>query len=625
MGVKYLSQPSRTVSSTPFRHYPATIARSLSLAGVVFILLAVNGRAAPGAETPKARPALSSEIWPTFQHNRGHTGQSQFDTHANPGLEKWEFTLQEDGAESFSSPVIGPNGTIYVASDNLDALNPDGTLKWKSTVNVDSAAPALAADGTIYAVGTADPDYTNYLFAMTTNGRVKWKFATDDSSSAPVVGADGTIYFGCASFTYPEVGCLYAVKPNGQLKWKTTIGIAATIPAIDRQGSIYVGSADHNLYAFDINGKLRWKFATNGEVHSAPVIVPDGTIYCGSDDHYLYALNPDGTLRWKFRAGDGIDSGPAIGANGTIYVGSWDGYLYALTLSGKLKWEFATGNDVVASPAIGADGTIYVGSTSWYGELYAVSPRGNLLWSFPTKGPILKSSAIGADGTVYVTSYIDFYEHGLMTTIYAIGVGGHPSTLTLTDQASKRSPESVAPSNGSLVSTRGWHLYRNPALGLSFRYPPSMKVVEQRMAKTDSDRLDHPHLIAKIRLDSTGGEKYLLNFRLSDYDTSDQIASAYRSSHDGDCGYATHLPIGHQQAIACAVCIGADGCGWSVFLYGPRQQCQIELGRDVHVKFEAPIAPVQDGDYMNSRHDGYEFLPLLSIIKTVRCGPPMNK
>ena len=149
-----------------------------------------------------------------------------------------------------SSPAIGADGTIYFGSydDNLYALNPGGTLKWKfATASGVESSPAIGADGTIY-VGTIDT--SDLLYAVTDGGQgivaQKWAFkAGEDVESSPAIGADGTIY---------------------------------------------VGSDDDNLYALNPDGTLKWTFATGAFVYSSPAIGADGTIYVGSEDHNLYAV-----------------------------------------------------------------------------------------------------------------------------------------------------------------------------------------------------------------------------------------------------------------------------------------------------------------------------------------------
>ena len=93
---------------------------------------------------------IATAQWPMFHHDLAHTGLSQFDTSANPGTQKWASATS---GIVYSSPTIGPDGTIYVGSydGNVYALNPDGTRKWTFTTGGDvSASPAVGGDGTIY-------------------------------------------------------------------------------------------------------------------------------------------------------------------------------------------------------------------------------------------------------------------------------------------------------------------------------------------------------------------------------------------------------------------------------------------------------------------------------------------
>jgi eukaryotic-like serine/threonine-protein kinase len=67
------------------------------------------------------------------------------------GSQKWVFTT---GAYVYSSPAIGADGTIYVSSAKLYAINPDGTQRW-AFPKAGYSSPAIGADGTIY-VGSVD-------------------------------------------------------------------------------------------------------------------------------------------------------------------------------------------------------------------------------------------------------------------------------------------------------------------------------------------------------------------------------------------------------------------------------------------------------------------------------------
>ncbi len=160
---------------------------------------------------------------------------------AKEGTQMWVF---KTGGSVVSSPAIGPDGTIFVGSNdgNLYALHPEGGLKWR----------------------------------FTTRGAVH---------SRPAIGSDGTIYIGSWDHT------LYAINPDGSMKWFfVTEGEINASPTIGPDGTIYIGSWDHNLYAINSDGSLKWKFPTDGEFFSTPAIGPDGTLYIGCWNHFIYAI-----------------------------------------------------------------------------------------------------------------------------------------------------------------------------------------------------------------------------------------------------------------------------------------------------------------------------------------------
>lgn len=112
-----------------------------------------------------------------------------------------------------SSPAIGTDGTLYVGiGASLYAINPDGTAaqgEWPYQAEdlINRSTPAIGADGTIY-VESND----NYLHAVNPDGTLKWKTETPSSAgSSPAIGTDdGTIYVGInavegdAAWTYDD-------------------------------------------------------------------------------------------------------------------------------------------------------------------------------------------------------------------------------------------------------------------------------------------------------------------------------------------------------------------------------------------------------------------------------------
>ena len=354
---------------------------------------------------------------------------------------KWEFKIAD---EVRSSPAIGPDSTVYIASydGNLYAVNPDGSKKWEFGIGgwKVKSSPAVASDGTVY-IGVE-----NRLYAVYPDGSKKWEFPNDDSTysasstgnsidkisspyydfyemSSPAVASDGTIYIGYSYYSdrwnYSD-GTFYAVNSDGTLKWMfDTKQPVPGSPVIGPDGTVYFGSGSYNgsLYAFNPDGSKKWEFQPGGGVCYSAAINADGIIYSGfsfpsASGTYgkLYALNPDGSKIWEFKTVESIESSPAIASDGTIYLSSGSyhsdyGSLYAINPDGTKIWETLSGDGVITSPAIGSDGTIFIGSVNFNdsgdsGKFCAINPDGSIKWEFETGGSVSSSPAIASDGTV---------------------------------------------------------------------------------------------------------------------------------------------------------------------------------------------------------------------------------
>jgi len=294
----------------------------------------------------------------------------------NPdGTKKWEYTISEN---FFNSPVIGTDGTIYVTSDSsigwgivskrLSAIEPDGSKKWElSPVNGNWGSSSLAVDssGTIYFAADS-------LNAINADGTKKWSIETDYlNHSSPAIGIDGIIYVGTSSSYSPDKGSLYAIEPDGTIKWKYTAGFGMYSPALSPNGTIYVfglyvdphtgrqANDWKSLITINSDGSLCWQIETGG---SFAVTDYDGTIYVNSDS--LYAINPDSTIKWTLQ---GAGRSAAIGSNGILYTGS-----SAINPNGSIKWKSPING---GPPAIASDGTIYTGAED--GKLYAMHSESN--------------------------------------------------------------------------------------------------------------------------------------------------------------------------------------------------------------------------------------------------------
>jgi hypothetical protein len=158
----------------------------------------------------------------------GATGSTLFAFDAAGGAIKW--TSSPWPSNGASEPTVGTDGTIYLGRSlsYLDAVNPNGTLKWtkfdggvlqhptvdpQNTQIIAGDAPNYGQPGSVRDFGTAD-------------GRVQWDLALPSENggyqvveSRPRFAADGkTVYFGTfisAPDSPDQYAYLYAVDTSG--------------------------------------------------------------------------------------------------------------------------------------------------------------------------------------------------------------------------------------------------------------------------------------------------------------------------------------------------------------------------------------------------------------------------
>jgi hypothetical protein len=326
-------------------------------------------------------------------------------------------------ASIFSSPVVGPDHTIYFGVEYSTtpgtglvlALTSAGVEKWQfpkagaPPIEEVEAGLALSPDGTtLYAPCTDGRVYvldaqTGALKGTADAGRASAIYST------PAVAKDGTVYFGATylgDIISQEDSLFYAMDRNGTVLWSTSIaGLVDSSPAIGTDGTIYVG-AGKVFYAFSpAGGRPKWTRTMAGAMHASPAISWDGTIYVGSDGGDFYALTPQNEIKWTASAAPG--AGIAIAADDTVYVGTTDGWMFAFGPDGSARkgWPVNIQSPVLSVPAIRSDGTIIFGIGSTLGSdvkaVDAYNPDGTKKWDFKVSDAVEASPVIDTDGSIY--------------------------------------------------------------------------------------------------------------------------------------------------------------------------------------------------------------------------------
>jgi outer membrane protein assembly factor BamB len=205
---------------------------------------------------------------------------------------------------------------------------------------------------------------------------------------------------------------------NGTLRWKfITGGEVSGSPAVGEDGTVFASSTDGNLYSIARNGELKWAFDAGASIWTSPALAEDGKVLFVDEQGTLYCLNGNGVEVWRYRAREEVyHSSPTVDWSGNIYFGTSGGTLHSIRSDGKPRWFYKTEDFIDSTPALDGDGTVFV--TSGDGTVHAVSQLGRAKWEgpFKAKGAISSSPCIAKDGSILVGS-----EDGYL---YRIGSDG---------------------------------------------------------------------------------------------------------------------------------------------------------------------------------------------------------
>jgi len=285
----------------------------------------------------KARRSIG-ESSPVLYNDTIYIGSYDYNMYAldvYSGEMKWKF--KTEGEIGLNACVH--NGIVYFGSrdKSVYALRADdGRLLWKFRTYDEIMSTPAVHEGKLF-IGSFDHNLY-CLDAMT--GRLVWKFPTQQEiyNANPFTIHNGIIYLG--SFD----NYLRAIRiEDGTVLWRFPLGIYGTAASpVLHDNILYQETRDGSLIALTLDGKELWRFKTN-KVIALPFI-HDDRIYIGSEDQNMYCLRlPDGKVVWKFQTQGGVWWCPVVWRD-MVYFSSWDCHVYAADKNtGKEVWRFNTG------------------------------------------------------------------------------------------------------------------------------------------------------------------------------------------------------------------------------------------------------------------------------------------
>jgi outer membrane protein assembly factor BamB len=245
--------------------------------------------------------------------------------------------------------VVALDGTVFVHNgDELVAVRPDGTLRWRRPLMGGATTPMTAGwDGTIYLV------QGNQLTAIDPEGEERWRTQLEVLTPPRLVlGVDDRLRVGTYNGTVK-------LQANGELAQQIT-GASGPL-ALAPDGAIYVGSPAYKLSAFEPTGAVRFNFArllTRIPAPEEPVLGLDQRAYIsrtvGTLSHWTYAVDAQGQMLWEYPE---LASGMVADDSGGLVIAQTN-HVTALRSDGSLRWDYQANAVMPTAPFLTDDGRL---------------------------------------------------------------------------------------------------------------------------------------------------------------------------------------------------------------------------------------------------------------------------
>jgi hypothetical protein len=377
----------------------------------------------PGGESTQA-------AWPMLRASARGAGYVALNGPGAP-TQLWSYAANAPGTATLPpSPIVSNDDAVVVAHGNFVDVLRAGVLAQRP--NLDAATfgtPALAADGTIYAV---DKTGRLYAFARTETSICRSRSCTITTSynrrwaldlgnppvTSPVIGADGFIALARVGGPSRGIPRTYVVlaRPDGvKFREESVDGLTIGALAAGSDRVLYATTAAGRLARIDFfcpSGTCRSDEA--GPAYSTPPLLAYGSLYAGRVDGTVVRKNTTSLAQQASFVADGpITAGPIAGPGEQVLVGTENGRLYSLSANLTLRWQHNIGAPIHGIPAFANDALYSVSD----GELRAYNPHsGDVLW---TRG---LGSETGS-GSVAVGYGREVYVQGQSGAVVAFGEG----------------------------------------------------------------------------------------------------------------------------------------------------------------------------------------------------------
>lgn len=194
--------------------------------------------------------------------------------------------------------------------------------------------------------------------------------------------------------------------------------VVATGMATDRNSNIYFINSDDNLYSINFDFNLNWKIALpikkSRALSYSDLLVTDDGIIIGANSGELFFYDYDGKIKWKFKSSLAVGKTFAADSSGNLYIpfsnntfGESDS-LICFDKSGKILWQNELPATRILSSSVYHRGKVYVsGATDKnnerFGTTFCFDKSGKLVWSAESTLPV-RNISIDYEGNCYLTS-----------------------------------------------------------------------------------------------------------------------------------------------------------------------------------------------------------------------------